>query len=158
MAQLTEPRPGLLERTFVRRGVIALLLAAVVGLMVVIVNNAVTGNDSVSSVRPASIDRLIPASGAQILRQGQVGVDLAVGYDAYLIVNGVEIRNQATEDDPDGLVKSLTSDGYTITYAPGPGKRVESLVPDTNRVTAMVWRQADGPSTATPTYWTFTAT
>jgi hypothetical protein len=158
MTDLTQPSPGLLDRPVVRRVVVGLLLAAAAGLVVVIANNAVTGSDSVSSTRPASIDRLIPASGSQILRQGQVGVDLAPGYDAYLIVNGVEIRNQASEDDPDGLTKSLTPEGYTITYAPGPGRRVESLLPDVNRVTAMVWRQEDGPSSASPTYGTFNAT
>lgn len=158
MTQPTELRPGLLDRAIVRRSIISVLLAAAVGLIVVIANGAVTGNDAVSSTRPASIDRLIPSSGAQVLRQAQVGVDLAVGYDAYLIVNGIEIRNQATEDDPDGLTKSLTPDGYTITYAPGPGKRIESLLSDVNEVTAMVWRQVDGPASATPTYWTFTAT
>ncbi len=158
MTQPTELRPGLLDRPVIRRSVVAVLLAAAAGLIVVIANGAVTGNDSVSSTRPASIDRLIPSSGAQVLRQAQVGVDLAVGYDAYLIVNGVEIRNTATEEDPDGLNRSLTPDGYTITYAPGPGKRVEALLTELNEVTAMVWRQADGPSSASPTYWTFTAT
>ena len=126
------------------------------GLLAVIISGAVTGNDA-NAVRPVSVDRLIPSSGAEILRQGQVGVDLAAGYDAYLIINGIEIRNQATGDDADGLTKVLTADGYTITYTPGPGRRIERLRTDENQVTAMVWAQPDGPSNATPVYWTFSA-
>jgi hypothetical protein len=151
-------KPSLLERPAARRTIIGVLLAAAAALMVVIVLQGVTGNNGVGSTRPASVDRLIPQSGTQVLRQSQVGVDLASGYDAYLIINGVEIRNRATQDHPDGLNKVLTPDGYTITYTPGPGRRVKSLEPDLNRITAMVWRQADGPSNAVPTFWTFTAT
>src|SRR5690606_14538225 len=110
----------LLDRPLFRRVLIGVLLAVVVALMVYIVNNAVTGNDA-SAVKPASVERLIPGSGAEILRQGQVGVDLASGYDAYLIINGVEIREQATGDDPDGLSKVLTPSGLTVTYTPAPG-------------------------------------
>jgi hypothetical protein len=149
---------GLLERPLIRRTLIVVMLAAAVALVVVIANNAVTGSDSASDTRPASIDRLIPASGAQVLRQAQVGVDLAPGYDAYLIINGTEIRNQATGDDGDGLTRSLTAGGYTITYTPAPGRRIEELEPDVNRVTAMIWQQSQGPTTASPTYWTFSAT
>ena len=157
-----QPAPGalgtttLLDRPLFRRVLIGVLLAVVVGLMVYIVNNAVTGNDA-SAVKPASVERLIPGSGAEILRQGQVGVDLANGYDAYLIINGVEIRNQATGEDADGLSKVLTPSGLTVTYTPAPGRRIEQLETDVNQVTAMVWRQTDGPSTASPVYWTFSA-
>ncbi|MCZ7631056.1 MAG: hypothetical protein M5U19_19320 [Microthrixaceae bacterium] len=96
------------------------------------------------------MDRLIPASGDEVLSQSEVGVDLAVGYDAYLIVNGTEIRSEA-----DGLVSDPGLG--LVRFQPGEGKPVESLAPEKNCVIAMVWPQADGRDAAEPVSWCFTA-
>lgn len=127
----------------------ALIVAAVVGL-VITVRIATTGDNQTSSALPDSVDRLIPASGDEVLTQAPVGVDLASGYDAYLIVNGTEIR-----DESEGLRKDLGLG--LVTFQPGPGTPVESLLAEQNLATAMVWRQEDGPESADPVSWTFTA-
>lgn len=133
------------------RNTIALVIVAgaCIGLFFT-VQAAVTGDNNTSSALPDSVDRLIPASGDEVLAQAPVGVDLAVGYDAYLIVNGTEIR-----DEGDGLSKDLGL-GRVI-FQPGSGTPVDSLNAEKNCVIAMVWAQADGPETASPVTWCFTA-
>lgn len=111
---------------------------------------AITGDSNTSEALPDSVDRLIPDSGDEVLTQSPVGVDLASGYDAYLIVNGTEIRN---EDD--GLTKDLGLG--TVQFQPGSDKPVDSLLPEKNCVIAMVWNQSEGEESAEPVSWCFTA-
>jgi hypothetical protein len=142
--------------TTLRRILIVAALAVVAVLLVYINDNAVTGDKETSLSKPSYVDRLIPESGASVPVQDQVGIDLAVGYDAYLIVDDVEIRNTVTDPAADGLLKTLSVG--TVMYTPGPGRRVAKLKSGENCVTAMVWKQQDGEDTAKPTRWCFTAT
>lgn len=142
------PRPPMAPA---KRNLIAAVLVAVamVGLFFT-VRLAVTGDANTSAALPDSVDRLIPASGDEVLTQSEVGIDLAVGYDAYLIVNGNEVRSEA-----DGLVKDLGLG--LVKFQPGDGKPVESLIPEKNCVIAMVWPQAEGEDSAEPVSWCFNA-
>lgn len=112
---------------------------------------AVTGLDSSSENLPDSVDRLIPGSGQQVLRQSQVGIDVADGYDAWLQINGVDVRGA-----DEGLIKD-TGTGL-VQFQPGPGRLIESLNPGQNCVIAFVWDQVEGESTAKPVSWCFDAT
>ena len=146
----------LLDNRLVRRLLISVLLVGAISGGVYACQNSVAGNNSVSESKPFPfVDRLIPASGAEVLQQAQVGIDLAVGYDAYLIINGVQITNVSTKPEVDGLNKTLSVG--LVTYTPGPGRKVERLLAERNQVTAMVWKQIDGPETAKPVFWTFNA-
>lgn len=117
---------------------------------------AVTGLDSSSENLPDSVDRLIPGSGQQVLRQSQVGIDVADGYDAYLQVNGVTISTAA-----EGLIKDGTG---LVQFQPGPpsetapDRPIETLNQGQNCVTAFVWDQLEGQATAEPVAWCFNAT
>ena len=133
-----------------RRILITLLLVGVVAGIVVTGRMAVTGTGSTSDALPDSVERLIPGSGAQALRQAQVGIDVADGYDAYLQINGVTI--QTAED---GLLKDGTG---LVQFQPGPDRPIESLNPGQNCVTAFVWDQLEGQATAEPVAWCFDAT
>ena len=86
---------GILDNTILRRTLIAIMVVAAFGIGIYVVTEAKTGANNTSASKPVSVDRLIPESGAEVLRQSAVGVDLALGYDAYLIVNGIEIKNIA---------------------------------------------------------------
>ena len=112
---------------------------------------ASTGDDRTSEVLPEYVDRLVPTSGSDVLSQSTVGVDVASGFDAYLIVDGKEIKSTA-----DGLVKQLSTG--LVQFTPGEGRPVESLPSGRNCVTAMVWEAVDGPATAKPTNWCFDVT
>jgi len=135
---------------WLRRLVMGVLLLGAVAGLVFTVKAATTGNDATSSSKPAFVDRLIPESGSEVLRQSGVGIDVAAGYDAYLIVNGTEIRSAE-----DGLVKDLGTG--LIQFTPGPGKPVEALNPEKNCALALVWKQAEGEKSAQPVSWCFNA-
>lgn len=143
--------PPLTRGDMVRRVVIALAILGAIAGIYFTGRAATTGLDSTSEGLPASVDRLIPASGDEVLRQAQVGIDVANGYDGYLIVNGVEIRTPQ-----DGLIKDLGTGQILI--QPGKGKPIESLNEGRNCVVAMVWESLKTESTASPVSWCFDAT
>ncbi len=131
--------------------IMALLIVVSIAGIVVAVTIASTGGDRTSEVLPEYVDRLEPTSGSQILQQSTVGIDVADGYDAFLIVDGKEIKTPA-----DGLIKQLSTG--IVQFTPGAGRPVESLPSGRNCVTAMVWLAKDGERTAKPTNWCFEVT
>jgi hypothetical protein len=149
-APVTPPRERRELPDWLRRTIMGVLLVGALVGLVLTVKAATTGNDRTSESKPNYVDRLIPASGSEVLRQAGVGIDLAAGYDGYLIINGKEIRTAK-----DGLVKDLGTG--LIQYVPGPGKPVEELNPEKNCALALVWKQSDGEKTAQPVSWCFTA-
>lgn len=139
------------NRDGVRRVVwIALILCALVGIFFT-GKAATTGLDSASGSLPDQVDRLIPESGAEVLRQSQVGIDVAAGHDAYLIINGVEVKSAE-----DGLIRDLGTG--LVLLQPGPGKAIEVLNEGRNCVIAMVWDQLENEKSAVPVSWCFNAT
>jgi hypothetical protein len=131
----------------------AVLLVGAAVMLVVVQRDAVTGSDEASFSKPEYVDALIPASGTEVLSQDTVGIDLKDGYDAYLVINGKTIQNEATDKDPDGLVKVPTVG--TITYDPAPGKRIEKLDTPRQCIDAWVWKKLDGPATKKQVNWCF---
>ncbi|MHB1138971.1 MAG: hypothetical protein ACYC2O_08430 [Microthrixaceae bacterium] len=127
-----------------------LIVGALVGLFFV-GRAAVTGTDSTSAALPRQVERLVPASGDEVLVQAQVGLDVADGYDAYLIVNGTEIRTAE-----DGLIRGMGNG--LIVFQPGPGKPIETLNSGQNCIVAMVWDELETVDTAEPVSWCFQAT
>jgi hypothetical protein len=142
-------RPG--PKDWVRKIFISfLIVGALVGIFFT-GKNATTGMDNTSQNLPNSVERLLPASGDEVLRQAQVGLDLADGYKATLTINGTEIRSAE-----DGLITDLGTG--QVLYQPGPDKPVESLNSGQNCVIAMVWDELELESTAVPVSWCFDAT
>lgn len=144
----TDARAGLSPR--MRTAVASVIVLAALAGLFFTAKAATTGNESSSLALPDSVDRLIPASGDEVLTQAQVGVDLATGFDAYLIVNGTEIRTEG-----DGLTKDLGLG--LVTFQPGRGTPIDSLLPEKNCVIAMVWPRSDGEEAAEPVTWCFDA-
>ena len=138
------------------RRVVIVVILGIVGYLLWYLNaNAVTGDGSTSMSKPSYVLRLIPTSGSSVLVQDGVGIDLATGYDAYLDINGTEIRNVVIDPSADGLIRSGTG---TISYQPATGHRVASLVSGENCVTAFIWKQEEGRESAKPLRWCFNAT
>jgi hypothetical protein len=132
------------------------LVAVMIGLLVYVNNESITGSDQTSFSKPDYVERLIPESGSETLQQGTVGVDLAKGYNAYLVINGVTIKNDVTETDDDGLRRAPTLG--TVEYDPAPNHRIKALDTPTQCVDAWVWKIIDGPSTAKQVNWCFKVT
>lgn len=97
-----------------------------------------TGDDDDPSVsgQPGVVEQLRPREGAEVLRQAEVGIDLAPGYEGRLLVNGTEIP----EDE-----LRLVPEQNQVFYAPGPDRTFETLPSGRNCVTAIAWRSAVGP-------------
>lgn len=140
-------RPG---RDIARKVILTVLIVgSLVGLFFT-GKAAVTGGNEASNALPDVVDRVVPPSGAEVPRQSQVGIDVADGHDAYLQINGVEVRTAE-----DGLVKDLGTG--LVQFQPGPGRPVEELNAGQNCVVAFVYDQLDGPDTAQPVSWCFEA-
>lgn len=136
--------------TALRRLILTLLIGgALVGLFYT-GRIAVTGTDSTSGNLPETVDRLMPVSGGNVPRQSPVGIDVADGHDAYLVINGIEVR-----DASDGVMRDLGTG--LIRFQPGPGLPIESLEDGDNCILAYVWDRLEGEATAQPVSWCFTA-
>ncbi len=143
--------PVVPKAPLVQRILIGVLLLVGVGGIVATVRLATTGNDDTSSNAPDFVERLVPTSGSEVLTQSGIGIDVATGYDGYLILNGVEIRTPE-----DGLSRDVGSG--RIEFTPGEGKVVTELLTGRNCVLAIVWRQSEGPGQSEPVSWCFDAT
>lgn len=132
------------------------LVAAMVALSVYAYRNGVTGESASPAVRPSYVDKLIPPPDSEALKQDEVGLELAEGYDAYLIIDGVAIQAPATEDRPDGLRRNTAVRG--VYYDPAPGRSVAELATPRACVMAMIYRSVEGPTKAEPFQWCFDTT
>jgi hypothetical protein len=81
------------------------------------------------------VEHLYPRNGAEVLRQVEVGVDLAAGYEGALVVNDTPI--------PDDQLR-LVPEQNQVFFTPGPGRALETLPPGTNCVTVSAWKSAEG--------------
>jgi hypothetical protein len=121
-------------RTVLRRVVIAGLLLIAGGL--VWYSGTVKGEPPPPSLTDTAVQQLIPARDTpSALRQADIGIDLAPGWDADLRINGIDIpedeeRRNGSQDQ--------------VLFAPGPGKVIEQLAPGLVQVTAILWQPALG--------------
>lgn len=97
-----------------------------------------TGDDAVVNSRPDVVEQIIPRRGAEALQQAEIGIDLAPGYEAGLILNGTSVPTDELR---------LVPEQNQVFFAPAPGRSFESLPSGQNCVTAIVWKSADGPGT-----------
>jgi hypothetical protein len=98
------------------------------------------GEDPVTvSGRPDVVEHLVPGAGDEVIRQAELGVDLAPGYDGTLLVNGVEIPTEELRRVPEQ---------NQVFFTPGKGKVVEQLNAGPNCATAIVWKASAGRGTA----------
>ena len=112
------------------------------------VRATVTGEGDPVSVsgRPDVVERLIPAQGDAVLRQAELGIDLAPGYEAALVINGVPVP-----DDELRLVPAQNE----VFFTPGEGKAVARLQAGSNCVQALVWKTSEGRGTPNDTSFTW---
>ena len=118
-----------------------LVVAAAVALVVGI---AVTDtSESDDSTQSDIVERFIPRPNDEVLRQAELGIDLAPGYDGTLAVNGVDIPVEDQRRVPEQ---------NEVFFTPGEGKAVEQLQAGPNCATATVWKRptARAPRTTAP--------
>ena len=153
-----------LVRLLGRHGPKLAMAAIVVALAALgwVVSSATTGQDAASQSLPAEVDRLIPASGGNVLVQSTIGIDVADGYTASLIVDGTPItepisfNQESGELTQDGLV--MNAETGEITYTPRPDGLVERFETGRNCVQAKVWATEADPNSGRDVSWCFLAT
>ena len=109
--------------------------------MLVAVHATDTGTRDPATVsgRPDVVEHLIPGQGDDVIRQAELGIDLAPGYEGDLILNGVAIPTKQLR---------LVPPQNQVFFTPGRGKVVERLNAGPNCMTAVVWRSALGRGSA----------
>jgi hypothetical protein len=163
-----EPKPTT-KRKFDRGLFIASLVIAA-GLLLIIFGftTALTGDDGID--RPEAIESVLPVENAiQVLQQDRIVVDLQPGYEARLVLDGIELPTtvigQADVDpnvqaQPGQQVELPTTAIFdpgnaVISFQPTDGALVESLEQGLHKATVLFWRTEDGPEFARVYSWTF---
>ena len=125
-------RPNVRYRLFV---VAALLVAAAAFTAAILATQ--TGEDPPVTVsgRPDVVEHVIPPDGAAVQRQAELGIDLAPGYEARLVIDDLEI--------PEGELR-LVPEQNQVFFTAGEGKSIEALEAGRTCVTAIAWRSAVG--------------
>lgn len=136
----TQRNPEALYSTRARLAITAVLAlaAAAFGLAVWLSDTGVEDDAPVVAARGAApVDgfRLRPGEGTQFIHGSDIGVDLQPGWEARLVVEGIEI--------PEGELRRIPGQNQVF-FRPGPGQSVERLRPGRNCVTAIIWRSQLG--------------
>jgi hypothetical protein len=137
------------------------------GLMMVILGfmSATTGRDALGypdqiiNVSPAPNDR-------QVLSQTEISVDLIDGYEAELILDGINIPTTRLEDAAPQEVRpgqqielpktAIYDQGNSlIRFEPTEGAAVEKYDVGVHRVTVYFWKIEEGRNTARSFSWSF---
>jgi hypothetical protein len=161
-----EPRP---KRRFDRGLFIAsLVIACGLALIIFGLTSALTGTDGVD--RPEAIESVQPVENAvQVLRQDQIIVDLVAGYEARLVVDGVEIPTTVIgQSDVDPNVQAQPGQqidvpttavfdpgNAVISFQPVEGAVIETFTEGTHEATVYFWKIQEGPDQASSYSWTF---
>ena len=145
-----------------RIGITALLVLAVF-ILVKGTQRAETSLDVIDS-NPVIVDQA-PLPGSIVLYQIELGVELAVGYDGRLVVNGIEVPEDQLQGavDPSTLSPAdlarygIRPNGRNrLFFNPGPGKAIDELPQGVNSVTVYYHRDRQPEVDQGSVTWTFT--
>ena len=154
----------------VDRGLLIASLVIAVGLVLVVfaLTTALTGNDGID--RPEAIESIQPVENAvQVLQQERVVVDLLPGYEARLVIDGIELPTTVigqSDVDPfeqpapgqqvDLPTTAVFDPGNAvISFQPVEGALIESFTEGIHEVRVIYWRIEDGPEQALSYRWEF---
>ncbi len=154
----------------VDRGLLIASLVIAVGLILVVfaMTTALTGNDGID--RPEAIESIQPVENAvQVLQQERVVVDLLPGYEARLVIDGIELPTTVigqSDVDPfeqpapgqqvDLPTTAVFDPGNAvISFQPVEGALIESFSEGIHEARVIYWRIEDGPEQALSYRWEF---
>jgi hypothetical protein len=135
MALPANPDRAASDRRF--RLLVALGVAVAAAAMIAAIVRTSTDEDTppTASGKRTVVEHLIPLNRAEVLRQAELGVDLAPGYEGTLIVNDLEIPQDELR---------LVPEQNQVFFTPGEGKVIEELPAGRNCVVALAWRSEVG--------------
>lgn len=123
--------------------VILLLLG--VAFIAVVVGAVLLAPEGSPSRLPSAVNRIEPGDGELVFGQPSVVLDLAAGYQADLVIDGIPI--------PADQVLWTAATGLHV-FDPGPGKAIEVWGPGLHLVEA-TWEGAPGQPDPGNVTWTF---
>lgn len=152
------------------RGLLIASFVIACGIVLIVwgFTTALTGDDGID--RPEAIESVQPVENAiQVLQQERIIVDLQPGYEATLVIDGVELPTTTigqSDVDPDvqaqpgqqiDLPTTAVFDpgNAVISFQPVEGALIESLEQGTHEATVLFWKTEDGPTMARSYSWTF---
>ena len=161
------PRKKFLPASF---NVPALLASVGVAFGIVLVvtglNVAVTGRDALNL--PEQIERLSPANNEKVLRQSEIMIDFVAGFEAVLIIDGVEIPTTRLDElsengkqpKPGEQVEipptAIYDPGnFTLSYLPQEGGPITELKQGDHQATVLFWKAPNTREKATSYSWKF---
>lgn len=127
---------------------------------------AVTGNEA--RVFPDAIERMSPADGDRVLRQAQVIVDLADGYEGTLSIDGITLP--ITRLDELSVTGGAIAPGAQVnlpptavfdpgnnvlSFQPQPGAPIEAFAQGEHVAILQYWKTLEGPSRSRLYQWRF---
>lgn len=144
-------------------GVVALgLLFIILG-----VNSAQTGREAQNL--PDTIESISPGPGDTVLRQGQIFVDFKPGYDAVLILDGIELpvtrldelQGTGAQPKPGAQVElpptAIYDPGnFSISFQPQDGAAITGLFQGVHTARVLFWKVEESRQKAQSFTWTFT--
>jgi len=152
------------------RGLLIASLVIACGLALVIFGlaTALTGDDGID--RPEAIESVQPVENSvQVLQQERVIVDLLPGYEARLIIDGIELPTTSIgQSDVDPSVQAQPGQqvdlpttavfdpgNAVISFQPVEGALIESFTQGIHEARVIFWRIEDGPEQALSYRWEF---
>ena len=162
--------PSGTPRRRVDRGLLVASFVIACGIVLIVYGFvvAVTGDEGID--RPDAIESIQPVENAlQVLQQERIVVDLRAGYEARLILDGVELPTtvigQSDVDPTEAAEPGQQIDlpptavfdpgNAVISFQPVEGAPIESLEQGTHEATVVFWRTIDGPEQARSYSWSF---
>ncbi len=150
-------------------GLIAACLVIAGGLVAIGwgVSSAITGSDGID--RPDAIEDLAPVENAQqAFQQEQIMVDLQFGYDAVLVVDGIELPTERIGQFSGDLSPAnagaqvsapptavFDPGNSIITFRPSDKALIESYSEGRHAVQVIFWKTDEGRENARSYRWSF---
>lgn len=150
---------GLLIASFV--------IASGVALIAWGVTSAITGSDGID--RPDAIEQLSPVENAQqVFQQEQIVVDLQFGYEAVLIVDGIELPTERIGEFSGDLTPENAGQQVSmpptavfdpgnsiISFRPTDDALIESFAEGRHQAQVIFWKTEEGRESARSYRWSF---
>ena len=150
---------GLLTACFV--------IAAGIALIAWGMTAAITGDDGVE--RPDAIEELSPVENAlQVFQQEQVVVDLQFGYEAVLVIDGIELPTERIGEFSGDLTPETAGQQVStpptavfdpgnsiISFRPTDGALIESFSEGRHQAQVIFWKTDEGRESARSYRWRF---
>ena len=143
------------------------VIACGVALIAWGMTSAITGTDGVD--RPDAIEELSPVENAQqVFQQEQIVVDLQFGYEAVLVIDGIELPTERIGEFSGDLTPETAGQQVStpptavfdpgnsvISFRPTDGALIESFAEGRHQAQVIFWKTEEGRDSARSYRWSF---